>query len=52
LAEAATEENTVVTLKKKEKKFFSINLCVINKISCLPETMVAKTAPIVDGGSQ
>jgi hypothetical protein len=52
LAEAAAKKNTVVTLKIKEKYFFSINLCVFNKIARLPSTMVAKTASIIDGGSQ
>jgi hypothetical protein len=53
LAEAAAEKNAIVlTLKIKEKFYFSIDLCVFNKISCPPSTMVAKTASIVNGRSQ
>jgi hypothetical protein len=52
LAEAAAKENTVVTLKIKEKYFFSIDICVFNKIARPPSTMVAETASIVNGRSQ
>jgi hypothetical protein len=52
LDEAASEENTLVILEIKEKYFYPINLCVFNKIAHLLSTMVAKTASIVNGGSQ